>query len=128
MVTTTRDPEACRTMEQRLSEIGRRVDDLMSKVRDGNGLRQTVSGEVDVWRQWRDELHLQAELASMEVRDAVQPTVAKVDLAFDRVLDRVDELLAATEFDAGDVRSSVEKEMKGLRRDLEAASAEFRIA
>lgn len=127
-MTTKTGLQSSHSMEKRLSEIGRRIDHLLSKVKDAAELRQVVKGEFDVWRQWRDELHLQAELASMEVRDALEPTIEKVDLAFDRALDRVDELIATAELDENDLRDSVEKEMKGLRQELDAATAGYRIA
>ena len=124
----TMDPKAHRSVEQLFSGIGRRIDELLDKTREAGELRLAIGSEGDEWRQWRDELRLQAELASMELRDALEPTIERIDLAFDHALDRADELIAASEFDADDVHEAVEAELKSLRKDLEAATANFKIA
>lgn len=123
-MTTVRDTKS---MEQRLAEIGRRIDSLMDKAGDVGGVRGALAKELDVWRRWRDELHLKAELAGMDARDALEATLEKVEVAFGRAHELMDELVAGVDFDADEVGALVAKEMSGLRRELESAGADFKI-
>ena len=116
------------SMEQRLATIGRRIDSMMNSSGDVDGLRAAVRAELDVWRTWRDEVHVQAQLGTMDALDFFAPTIERVENAFAAALRRLDDATAVAGIDEDELGALVTRELGGLRRELESAGADFRIA
>lgn len=116
------------SMEQRLAAIGRRIDSLMHKAIDIDGLRGAVRDELDVWMRWRDEVRVQAHLGVMEAGASFAPTIDKIENAFKTVIRRLDDATAVPGVDEDELGALVTQELRGLKRELESAGADFRIA
>jgi hypothetical protein len=124
MVTTIQERH---TMERRLGEIGRRIDALMSAAGQTDGIKARIDQEVDTWRRWRDELQVQAELGAMDARYALEPKMAKIEVAFENALARIEELVSVPDLVGDDIYAAVSLEMSGLRREIDNAGADFDI-
>jgi len=124
MVTTTQGQHSS---ERRLAEIGRRIDGLRQTVTDRERFHGRLNQELDIWRRWRDELAVQAELGTMDARDVLEPRVAQIELAFEHAVARIEGLLAGPEFDGDDFYAAVGLALSGLRREIDNAGADFDI-
>lgn len=116
------------SMEQRFADVGRRIDSLLQKTRDVDWENGPVGDELDVWRRWRDEVQVQAKLASMDARDAFGPTLERLERTVGRAQEVLDDVLDGADFDADELQSEIARELAGLRRELEEAGARFAIA
>ena len=116
------------SMEQRLADIGRRIDSLRHKGGGVKTLRTGVRQELDIWRRWRDEFRLQIHLGVMEAGDAYAPVFERIEKAFETVLVELHDAPAVAGVDEGELQARIGEELKGLKRELESIGAEYRIA
>ena len=79
-----------------------------------------------MWKRWRDEVALQARLGVMEARDVLEPTLLKLEDAIASVVSDVDDPTDVV--DVEELETRLTGELGGLRRELEVAGKDFRIA
>lgn len=122
-------------------ELAAELDDLERDAVDGDGedLRAQVEAQLQKWRQWIDELVVQADLGRLDVRDDLRELVQKLENSYvalkneaekavDRNQGRGEQVQKAATEAAGDLRDGVVKASGDLRRAARSALDQLKKA
>jgi hypothetical protein len=108
------------TVEERLAEIGAGIDRLLDKTEHSdfiNALRE----ELQVWREWLDEVRLQASLGSMEERDRIGTASKKLERLHSELDQRVQAIDGSAEPFPG-LRDAIQHELEKGQKELLSGS------
>lgn len=106
---------------------------------DGDDLRAQVEAQLAKWRQWIDELVVQADLGRLDVRDELQDLVQRLEnsylalkneaeKAIDRNQGRGEQVQKAATDAAGDLKEGLTKATNDLRSAARKAYDQVRKA
>ncbi len=122
-------------------ELSAGLEDLERDAVDGDGedLRAQVEAQLQKWRQWIDELVVQADLGRLDVRDDLRELVQKVEnsylalkneaeKAIDRNQGRGEQVQKAATDAAGDLKDGLVKASGDLRAAARSALDQLRKA
>lgn len=122
-------------------ELAAGLDDLEREAVDGDGddLRAQVEAQLQRWRQWIDELLVQADLGRLDVRDDLRELVQKVEnsylalkneaeKALDRNQGRGEQVQKAATEAAGDLKDGLVKASGDLRNAARSALDQLKKA
>lgn len=104
------------TMEERLAEIGAGIDRLIAKTEHSDFI-QSLREELQVWREWLDEVRVQASLGSMEARDRIalaSKTIEKLHSKVDQRLQAIDESVEPLP----GLKEEVQEELVEAKKDI----------
>ena len=104
------------TMEQRLAEIGTRIDHLVEAVRDAE-FGSALKGELQVWHEWLDEARVQVALGTMEARKRLSERTKAVERMYSRMRKRAEELEDASDPVPG-LTDAVRQELGGIKKEF----------
>ena len=122
-------------------ELSAGLEDLERDAVDGDGedLRAQVEAQLQKWRQWIDELVVQADLGRLDVRDDLRELVQKVENSYlalkneaekavDRNQGRGEQVQKAAAGAAGDLKEGLSKATEDLRSAARKAYDQVRKA
>ena len=122
-------------------ELSAGLEDLEREAVDGDGedLRAQVEAQLQKWRQWIDELMVQADLGRLDVRDDLRELVQKVEnsylalkneaeKALDRNQGRGEQVQKAATGAAGDLKDGLVKASGDLRTAARSALDQLKKA
>lgn len=122
-------------------ELAAGLEDLEREAVDGDGedLRAQVEAQLQKWRQWIDELLVQADLGRLDVRDDLRELVQKVEnsylalkneaeKALDRNQGRGEQVQKAATEAAGDLKDGLVKASGDLRNAARSALDQLKKA
>ena len=122
-------------------ELAAGLEDLEREAVDGDGedLRAQVEAQLQKWRQWIDELLVQADLGRLDVRDDLRELVQKVEnsylalkneaeKALDRNQGRGEQVPKAATEAAGDLKDGLVKASGDLRNAARSALDQLKKA
>lgn len=124
--TTTRRDEG--STSGRFADLGKHIDDLVTRIEALTNVRGLITGELKVGREWIDEIRVQTELGKMEIRDRMVPALDRVEIAYDHGSRRIHGFLEDPAVDSDELRSAVKKELQSLQREIEEAGKNFKIS
>ena len=122
-------------------ELAAELDDLERDAVDGDGedLRAQVEAQLQKWRQWIDELVVQADLGRLDVRDDLRELVQRLENSYlalkneaekavDRNQGRGEQVQKAATDAAGDLKDGRVKASGDLRRAARSALDQLKKA
>lgn len=122
-------------------ELAAELDDLERDAVDGDGedLRAQVEAQLQKWRQWIDELVVQADLGRLDVRDDLRELVQRLENSYlalkneaekavDRNQGRGEQVQKAATDAAGDLKDGLVKASGDLRRAARSALDQLKKA
>ena len=127
MSTTTTRRDRSSTLG-RFADIGKHIDDLMARTDALTNVRGFIDRELKVGREWIDEIHVQNELGKMEIRERTAPVLDRLEIAYDNGSRRIHGFLEDPSTDPDELRTAVNKELRGLKQEIEAAAKNYGIS
>jgi len=75
-----------------------------------------LEAEVAQWKTKMDEMKVQMELGSMEVRQKLEPELNKLELQYDKVVAEVEKIDEATEYAWEEIKDGVSDSLAILKK------------
>ena len=84
-----------------------------------------LEAEVAQWKTKMDEMKVQMELGSMEVRQKLEPELNKLELQYDKVVAEVEKIDEATEYAWEEIKSGLSDSLATLKKSFNNAKGFF---
>lgn len=111
-------------------ELSAGLEDLERDAVDGDGedLRAQVEAQLQKWRQWIDELVVQADLGRLDVRDDLRELVQKVENSYLALKNEAEKAIDRNQGRGEQVQKAATDAAVDLKDGLVKASGDLRAA
>lgn len=111
-------------------ELAAGLEDLEREAVDGESedLRAQVEAQLQKWRQWIDELVVQADLGRLDVRDDLRELVQKVENSYLALKNEAEKALDRNQGRGEQVQKAATEAAGDLKDGLVKASGDLRTA